>query len=145
MRVEASYRLGSNVATSASGSAISPSADHETPSLGQFGNNDEVVMQAMISTLIVNGTRSVAPLVRAAAVVLTARVDEPRVPLHAIVDEVLRYLYVVSLAPRGAVLILSGVFVVFAVIVALEFSDRAGGSAPGLRPPAAPEADRKAA
>jgi len=59
-------------------------------------------------------------------------------------DEVMRYLYVVSMARGGAALTLSGL-VVLGVIVTLGLVRPASGSAPGRRSPAACQADRPAA
>jgi hypothetical protein len=98
----------------------------------------------MISTFMVDGPRTIAPFGRAAATVLAARADEARVLLHAVADEAMRYLYVVSLVSGGTLLTLFGLFIVLAVVITFGLSRLSTVPSPGLGLPAS-SADRKAA
>jgi len=94
----------------------------------------------MINTFMGDGTRSLA-LLRWVVVLLASQADQARVLFHAMEDEVMRYLYVVSMARGGAAVSLSGLFVVLAVMVTLGLVRQARGSAPGPRLRAVCDAD----
>jgi hypothetical protein len=98
----------------------------------------------MISTLMFDRTITVAPLERAATV-LAAKADEARVLLHATVDEVVRYLYVLSLTGGETLSILSGLLIVLAVVVGLGRSRRFARSSPEPTLGASFEVDQEAA
>ena len=68
------------------------------------------------------------PLVDVAAV-LAAGADDARVLLHAMADEAMRYLYVVSRVREGISLPLAGLLVVVAVVTTLGLARRAAPSA----------------
>ena len=98
----------------------------------------------MINTLMFDRTITVAPLGRVAAV-LAAKADEARVLLHGTADEVVRYLYVLSLIDGKSLSILSGLLIALAVVIGLGRSRRFARSSTEPTLGAFFEVDREAA
>ena len=81
----------------------------------------------MLSALMFDRPVAVAPLERVATV-LVAKADAVRVVLNAAADEVMRYLYVLSLTDGKSLSMLAGLLIVVAVVIGLRRSRTAAVS-----------------